>query len=84
MEAAAVLASAEDQVIDDAVAALAQRDQAHGHAAGQQERRRNVRQLFGLVLRCLGEGRTEPGLGIVHRPGRAAFGSSFGAARGQR
>ena len=60
MEATAVLASAEDQVVDDAVAALAQRDQAHGHAADHQERRRNIRQLFGLVLRCLGEGRTEP------------------------
>ena len=59
MEASVVLASAEDQVVDEAVAALAQRDQAR-HSYTAQERRRDMRQLFGLVLRCVRKGRAEP------------------------
>ena len=59
MDASAILASAEDRVIDEAVGALAQRDQGRpsplpdGH-------RRTVRQLFGIVLRCVRAGRAEP------------------------
>jgi methylmalonyl-CoA decarboxylase len=60
MDAAAVLASAEDQVIDDAVAALAQRDQARPRSPGPDGRRRDVRQHFRLVLRCVRAGRAEP------------------------
>jgi methylmalonyl-CoA decarboxylase len=60
VEASAVLARAEDRVIDEAVAALAQRAQAHHHAASIEDRRRDVRQLFRLVLRGLHEGRAEP------------------------
>ena len=60
MEASAVLASAEDRVVEEAVAALAQRDQARHHSPGSQERRHHVRQLFRLVLRCVREGRAEP------------------------
>jgi len=59
MDASAVIANAEDRVIDEAVAALAQ--------AGQDRpsplpdgRRREVRQLFRLVLRCVHAGRAEP------------------------
>ena len=59
MDASAVLASAEDRVIDEAVAALAQRDQAR-HQPGPDRRRRDVRQLFRLVLRCMRAGRAEP------------------------
>jgi methylmalonyl-CoA decarboxylase len=59
VEASVVLASAEDQVVDEAVAALAQRDQAR-HSYTAQERRRDMRQLFGLVLRCVRKGRAEP------------------------
>jgi methylmalonyl-CoA decarboxylase len=59
VEASAVLASAEDRLVDEAVAALARRDQACHHPLGLEERRRNVRQLFGFVLRCVRDGRTE-------------------------
>jgi methylmalonyl-CoA decarboxylase len=60
VDASAVLASAEDRVIDEAVAALAQRDQARHQSAGPDDRRRDVRQLFGLVLRCVRAGRAGP------------------------
>jgi methylmalonyl-CoA decarboxylase len=59
VDLSAVLADAEDHVIDEAVAALAQRDQA-GQSARPDERRRDVRQLFRLVLRCVRAGRAEP------------------------
>ena len=60
MEASEVLASAADRVVDEAVAVLAQRDQAHHHSATAQERRRDMRQLFDLVLLCVRKGRAEP------------------------
>jgi methylmalonyl-CoA decarboxylase len=60
VEAAAVLASAEDRVVGEAVAALAQRDQAQHHSSGSEEHRHNMRQLFRLVLRCVRAGRAEP------------------------
>ena len=47
-------------MIDEAVAALAQRDQACQQSPGPDERRRDVRQLFRLVLRCVRAGRAEP------------------------
>ena len=58
MDASAVLASAEAQVIDEAVAALAQRDQTCP-SSRPDARRRDVRQLFRLVLRCVRAGRAE-------------------------
>jgi methylmalonyl-CoA decarboxylase len=57
METSAVLASAEDRVVDEAVAALERRYQAGHH--GPEQRRRDLRHLFGLVLRCVDEGHTE-------------------------
>ena len=59
MDASAQLAEAEDCVIDEAVAILAQRDEAR-ESPGPEERRRDVRQLFHLVLRCMRAGRAEP------------------------
>ena len=59
MDASAHLAEAEDCVIDEAVAILAQRDEAR-QSPGPEERRRDVRQLFHLVLRCMRAGRAEP------------------------
>ena len=58
MEASVVLASAADRVVDEAVAVLAQRDQAHYSYTAQE--RRDMRQLFDLVLRCVRKGRAEP------------------------
>ena len=60
METSAVLASARDRAVDEAVAALERNDQAHHRAASAGERRRYVRDLFGLVVQCVGEGGTEP------------------------
>ena len=59
MNASAVLASAEDLVIDEVVAALAQRNQAGGQSSGA-DKRRDVRQLFRLVVRCVRTGGTGP------------------------
>jgi methylmalonyl-CoA decarboxylase len=59
-QASAVLAGAEDRVVDEAVAVLTQRDQAGHRSHSPEECRRKVRQLFGLVLRCMREGRVEP------------------------
>ena len=59
MDTSAVLASLEDRVIDEAVAALAQTDQARRSPLSD-ERRRDVRQLFRLVLRCVRAGRAKP------------------------
>ena len=59
VEASAVLAGAEDRVIDEAVAALAQDDQAR-RSPLPDGRRREVRQLFRLVQRCMHAGRSEP------------------------
>ena len=59
MDASAVLASAEVRVIDEAVAVLTQQDQA-GHSHHPDERRRDIRQLFRLLLRCVRAGSAEP------------------------
>jgi methylmalonyl-CoA decarboxylase len=59
VDASAVLASAEDRVIDEGVAALARDDQAGGQSPGA-DKRRDVRQLFRLVVRCVRAGRAEP------------------------
>jgi methylmalonyl-CoA decarboxylase len=59
VDASAVLADAEDRVIDEAVAVLTQRDQAR-QSARPDEHRRDLRQLFRLVLRCMHTGRAQP------------------------
>jgi len=59
VDALAVLASVEDRVIDEGVAALGRGDPAGGRSAGG-DRRRDVRQLFRLVARCMRAGRAEP------------------------
>jgi methylmalonyl-CoA decarboxylase len=59
VDASAHLAGAEDRVIDEAVAILAHRDEAR-QSPGPQEHRRDVRQLFHLILRCMRAGRAEP------------------------
>jgi methylmalonyl-CoA decarboxylase len=59
VEVSAVFASAEEQVVGEALAALERRDQVHNHPPRPEEHRRNVRQLFGLVLRCVREGRAD-------------------------
>lgn len=61
VETSAVLASARERVVGEAVSALDRHDQAHHyHSASAEERRRSLQQLFELVLRCVHEGRAEP------------------------
>ena len=60
MEASAALATAEDRVVEETAATLERRHQAHHHAVSPEERRRNVRDLYELVVQCVHEGRTEP------------------------
>ena len=64
MDMSAVLADAEDRVVDEAVAALTEDDRHN-----PEERRRDVRQLFRLVLRCVHEGSAES---IIAPAGRIA------------
>ena len=59
METSAVLASAQDRVVSEVVASLERRDQAHHDASSPERRRRDVRHLFELVLRCVHEGSAE-------------------------
>jgi len=59
VDASAVLASAEDRVIDEAAAALAHGDQGR-QSLFPDGRRREVRQLFRIVLRCVRAGRAKP------------------------
>jgi methylmalonyl-CoA decarboxylase len=64
VDMSAVFADAEDRVVDEAVAVLTEGDR-HNPA----ERRRDVRQLFRLVLRCVREGSAES---IIRPTGRIA------------
>jgi methylmalonyl-CoA decarboxylase len=75
VEVSAVLAAAEDQVVDETVAALAHRGPALDDSSSPEQRRRDVRQLFGLVLRCVREGRAEP----IIRPSEQIAAHSFAA-----
>ena len=74
MDASAVLASAEDRVIDEVAGALAQRGQGRGSLLPDRSRR-NARQLFRLVLRCVRAGRAEP----IIRPSEQIAAHSYAA-----
>ena len=74
MDASAVLASVEDRVIDEAVAALTHCDQAR-QSPLPDGRRREVRQLFRLVLRCVRAGRAKP----IIRPSEQIAAHSYAA-----
>jgi len=60
VEMSVVIANAGERVVEEAAAALGRRDQAHHHAVSPEEHRRDVRDLFELVVRCVREGRAEP------------------------
>jgi methylmalonyl-CoA decarboxylase len=66
VDAAEFLADAEERLIDEAVAILAQRGEAR-RSPRAEERRRDVRQLFHLVLRCMRAGHAEPIIGPSER-----------------
>src|ERR1035441_10168702 len=70
VETSAVLATAEDRVVEEAAAALERRHQAHHHAVSPEERRRHVRDLFELVVQCVHEGRAEPIIALSQKSTR--------------
>jgi methylmalonyl-CoA decarboxylase len=74
VDASAVLAGVEDRVIDEAVAALMESDQAR-QSPLPDGRRREVRQLFRLVLRCVRAGRAKP----IVRPSEQIAAHSYAA-----
>ena len=59
METSEALAKAQDRLVDQAVSELEQR-RTHEVAAGPDERRRHVRDLFELVVRCARDGEVGP------------------------
>lgn len=60
VETSAVLASAEDRVVDEAVAVLEPRQHGYDQTSNAAERGRYVRHLFGLVVQCVHEGYAGP------------------------
>ena len=60
METSAVLASAGDRVVGEAVAALERCHQTHYQVSSPEKRRRYVRDLFELVVQCVREGDAGP------------------------
>jgi len=80
VEASAALATAEDRVVEEAAATLERRHQAHHHAVSPEERRRNVRDLFELVVQCVHEGRTEPIIASSQQIAANRFEAGFGIA----
>ena len=83
MEVSAVVAGAEDRVVEEAVAALVRRDQAQDHPSGAEERRHDMRQLFRLVLRCVREGRAEPIIAPAARIAAHCFAAGVDLAEAQ-
>ncbi len=80
VEMSAVLASAEDRMVGEAVAALERRDQAHRRTASAADRRRYVRDLFGVVVQCVREGGTEPIIASSRRVAADRFAAGFDIA----
>ena len=60
VETSAFLASAENRVVDEAVAVLEPRQLGYDQASSAAERGRYVRHLFGLVVQCVHDGHAEP------------------------
>ncbi|HYX62061.1 MAG TPA: enoyl-CoA hydratase-related protein, partial [Streptosporangiaceae bacterium] len=70
-------------MVEEAVAALVQSDQAQDHPPGAEERRHEMRQLFRLVLRCVREGRAEPIITPVTRIAAHCFAAGVDLAEAQ-
>ncbi len=84
METSAVLASAEDRVVDEAVAALEPRQHGYEQASSAAECRRYVRHLFGLVVQCVHEGHTEPVVAASRQVAADRFGAGLDIAEAGR
>ena len=79
-EMSAVLAGAQGRIVDEAVAALERRDQAHRRAASAADRRRYVRDLLGLVVQCVRERGTEPIIASSRQVAADRFATGFDIA----
>lgn len=80
VETSAVLASAEDRVVDEVVAALEPRQHGYDQASNTAERRRYVRHLFGLVIQCVHEGQAEPVIASSRQVATDRFGAGLDIA----
>jgi methylmalonyl-CoA decarboxylase len=80
VETSAVLASAEDRVTDEVVAALGLRQHAYSGASSQEERQQFARDLFKLVVRCVHEGNVEPIIASSRQAAAARFTAGFDIA----
>ena len=73
VETAAVLASAEDRVVDEVVAVLDQRRHARYRTSRQEELGRVVRDLFRLIVQCVQESDAEPIVSSSQQAAAARF-----------
>ena len=80
VETSAVLASAEDRVVDEAVAALEPRQHGYDQASSAAECRSYVRHLFGLVVQCVQEGHAEPVVAASRQVAADRFGAGLDIA----
>ncbi len=80
VETSAVLASAEDRMVDEAVAVLEPRQHGYDEASSAAERRRYVRHLFGLVIQCVHEGQAEPVIASSRQVAADRFGAGLDIA----
>ena len=80
METSAVLASAEDRVVDEAVAALESRQHGYDQASSAAESRSYVRHLFRLVVQCVQEGHAEPVVAASRQVAAERFGAGLDIA----
>jgi methylmalonyl-CoA decarboxylase len=80
VETSAVLASAEDRVTDEVVAALGLRQHADSEASSREERQQFARDLFKLVVRCVHEGTFEPIIASSRLAAAARFAAGFDIA----
>jgi methylmalonyl-CoA decarboxylase len=79
VETSAVLATAQERVVAEAAAALERRDQTP-HREPSAERRRYLRDLFGLVVRCVQEGDAGPIIASSQQIATNRFDAGFGIA----
>ena len=84
METSAVLAGAEDRVVDEALAELERRHTCD-QASSPEMRRRHLRNLFELVVRCVHDGDVEPIIASSHQLAvdRFAAGFDIGEVQGE-
>jgi methylmalonyl-CoA decarboxylase len=84
METSAVLAGAEDRVVDEAFAELERRHTCD-QVSSPEMRRRHLRNLFELVVRCVHDGDVEPIIASSHQLAvdRFAAGFDIGEVQGE-